>query len=135
MTNEEQKRIFSKNLRKYVAESGKQQKEIAEAIGVNPTTFNMWYTGKAIPGTGKLGTLAKYFRVGLSDLVNEKEEKELDAEYSDVAMKIGLTDNRSKATSNTKFVVMNVPCKSAVTTMLIFTRKVGESINVIVDSL
>lgn len=94
MTNEEQKRIFSKNLRKYVAESGKQQKEIAEAIGVNPTTFNMWYTGKAIPGTGKLGTLAKYFRVGLSDLVNEKEEKKLDAEYSDVAMKIGLTDKR-----------------------------------------
>ena len=74
MTNEEQKRIFSKNLSKYVAESGKQQKEIA--------------------GTGKLGTLAKYFRVGLSDLVNEKEEKELDAEYSDVAMKIGLTDKR-----------------------------------------
>ena len=63
MTNEEQKRIFSKNLSRYVAESGKQQKEIAEAIGVNPTTFNMWYTGKAIPGTGKLGTLAKYFSI------------------------------------------------------------------------
>lgn len=94
MTNEEQKRIFSKNLRRYVAESGKQQKEIAKDMGVNPTTFNMWYTGKSIPGTGKLGALARYFRVGLSDLVNEKEEKELDAEYSDVAMKIGLTDKR-----------------------------------------
>lgn len=94
MTNEEQKRIFSKNLSRYVDESGKQQKEIAEAIGVNPTTFNMWYTGKAIPGTGKLGTLAKYFRIGLSDLVDEKQDKEIDAEYADVSMKIGLTDKR-----------------------------------------
>ena len=94
MTNEDQKRIFSKNLCRYVAASGKQQKEVAKELGINPTTFNMWCTGKAIPGTGKLGTLAKYFRIGLSDLVNEKTEKEFNAEFSDVVMKIGLTDKR-----------------------------------------
>lgn len=94
MTNEDQKKIFSKNLCRYVAESGKQQKEIAKDLGVNATTFNMWCTGKAIPGTGKLGTLAKYFRIGLSDLVDEKTEKEFDAEFSDVVMKIGLADKR-----------------------------------------
>lgn len=94
MTNEEQKRIFSKNLNRYISESGKQQKEIAQAIGVNATTFNMWCTGNSMPGTGKLCTLAKYFRIALSDLVDEKQEKELDAEYADVSMKIGLTDKR-----------------------------------------
>lgn len=96
MTNEEQKRIFSKNLGKYVAESGKQQKEIAEAIGVNPTTFNMWCTGNAIPGTGKLGTLAKYFRVGLSDLVDEKTEQDVDIEFGEIVAKIEQSDDRFK---------------------------------------
>ena len=78
MSNEEQKRIFSKNLNRYISKSGKQQKEIAEAIGVNATTFNMWCTGNSMPGTGKLGTLAKYFRIGLSDLVIEKIPQEPD---------------------------------------------------------
>ena len=41
MTTEEQKRIFSNNLNKYISRSGKQQKEIAEAIGINASTFNM----------------------------------------------------------------------------------------------
>ena len=38
MTTEEQKRIFSNNLNKYISRSGKQQKEIAEAIGTNAAT-------------------------------------------------------------------------------------------------
>lgn len=42
MTTEEQKKIFSNNLNKYISRSGKQQKEIAEAIGTNASTFNMW---------------------------------------------------------------------------------------------
>lgn len=41
MTTEEQKKIFSNNLNKYISRSGKQQKEIAEAIGTNASTFNM----------------------------------------------------------------------------------------------
>ena len=42
MTDEEQKRIFSNNLNRYILKSGKQQKEVAEAIGANTSTFNMW---------------------------------------------------------------------------------------------
>ena len=41
MTTEEQKRIFSNNLNKYISRSRKQQKEIAEAIGTNASAFNM----------------------------------------------------------------------------------------------
>ena len=96
MSNEEQKRIFSKNLNRYISKSGKQQKEIAEAIGVNATTFNMWCTGNSMPGTGKLGTLAKYFRIGLSDLVNEKIPQEPDVEFGNVVAKIKQTDPRFK---------------------------------------
>lgn len=94
MTDEEQKKIFSNNLNKYISLSGKQQKEVAEAVGTNPSTFNMWCKGNSMPGTGKIRALADYFRIGMSDLTDLKEEKEIDAEYSDVSMKIGLTDPR-----------------------------------------
>ena len=94
MTDEQQKKIFSNNLNKYISLSGKQQKEVAEAVGTNPSTFNMWCKGNSMPGTGKIRALADYFRIGMSDLTDLKEEKEIDAEYSDVSMKIGLTDPR-----------------------------------------
>ena len=94
MTDEEQKKIFLNNLNKYISLSGKQQKEVAEAVGTNPSTFNMWCKGNSMPGTGKIRALADYFRIGMSDLTDLKEEKEIDAEYSDVSMKIGLTDPR-----------------------------------------
>ena len=94
MTDEEQKKIFSNNLNKYISLSGKQQKEVAGAVGTNPSTFNMWCKGNSMPGTGKIRALADYFRIGMSDLTDLKEEKEIDAEYSDVSMKIGLTDPR-----------------------------------------
>ena len=94
MTDDEQKKIFSNNLNKYISLSGKQQKEVAEAVGTNPSTFNMWCKGNSMPGTGKIRALADYFRIGMSDLTDLKEEKEIDAEYSDVSMKIGLTDPR-----------------------------------------
>lgn len=94
MTDEEQKKNFSNNLNKYISLSGKQQKEVAEAVGTNPSTFNMWCKGNSMPGTGKIRALADYFRIGMSDLTDLKEEKEIDAEYSDVSMKIGLTDPR-----------------------------------------
>ena len=94
MTDEEQKKIFSNNLNKYISLSGKQQKEVAEAVGTNPSTFNMWCKGNSMPGTGKIRALADYFRIGMSDLTDLKEEKEIDAEYSDVSMIIGLTDPR-----------------------------------------
>lgn len=94
MTDEEQKKIFSNNLNKYISLSGKQQKEVAEAVGTNPSTFNMWCKGNSMPGTGKIRALADYFRIGMSDLTDLKEEKEIDAEYSDVSMKIRLTDPR-----------------------------------------
>ena len=49
-----------------------------------------------MPGTGKLGTLAKYFRIGLSDLVNEKIPQEPDVEFGNVVAKIKQTDPRFK---------------------------------------
>lgn len=72
MTDEEQKRIFAKNLNYYISLSGKQQKEIANDLGYSPTTFNTWCVGKIIPGAGKIQHIADYFKIGKSDLLDDK---------------------------------------------------------------
>lgn len=82
MTDEQQKKIFSKNLRYYVQLSGKQQKEIAEALGVNQKTFNGWCTGLSMPKTGKIQKMADYFKIGKSDLLDDKSSMDY-RHYSD----------------------------------------------------
>lgn len=72
MTDEEQKRIFSKNLNFYIAQSGKQQKEVANDLGITPTTFNTWCVGKIMPRMGKVQAIADYFGIGKTDLIDDK---------------------------------------------------------------
>lgn len=72
MTEDEQKKVFSRNLNRYIAMSQKTQREIAHAIDVSPQTFNTWCQGIAIPRMGKVQRLADYFNIGKSDLIDDK---------------------------------------------------------------
>ena len=72
MSDEQQKVIFSRNLNKYLTEYGKSQKEVAEAIGVIPSTFNTWCQGIALPRMGKVQALSDYFGINKSDLIDDK---------------------------------------------------------------
>ena len=74
MSDEEQKSVFSRNLNKYISSCGKSQKEIADAIGVSPQTFNTWCQGIAIPRMGKVQLLSDYFGINKSDLIEDKRE-------------------------------------------------------------
>ena len=75
MSEDKQKAIFSKNLNSYVTKSGKNQSEIAKNIRVSPQTFNTWCKGIAIPRMGKVQTLADYFHINKSDLIEDKAEE------------------------------------------------------------
>ncbi len=94
MTDEEQKRIFAKNLNRYISLNQKQQKEVADDLDINPTTLNMWCKGNAMPSVGKIQKLADYFRIGKSDLTDEKENSDSDLQFMDRVMKIALNDKR-----------------------------------------
>lgn len=74
MADEEQKRIFAKNLNKYLSMFNKTQKEVADAIDVSPQTFNTWCQGIALPRMGKVQRLADYFGIKKTDLIDEKTE-------------------------------------------------------------
>lgn len=81
MADEDQKRIFSKNLNKYLSLFNKTQKEVADSIGVSPQTFNTWCQGIALPRMGKVQALADYFEIGKTDLIDEKEISESSQYY------------------------------------------------------
>lgn len=78
MTDERQKEVFSKNLLYYMELYEKNQREVANAIGVSPQTFNTWIQKKALPRMGKVQLLAEYFHINKSDLI---EERNTDTEY------------------------------------------------------
>ena len=73
MADEEQKKIFSRNLNNYLLSNNRTQKEVADAIGVSPQTFNTWCQGIALPRMGKVQVLADYFGVGKTDLIDDKD--------------------------------------------------------------
>ena len=70
ISDNEQKNIISQNLVRYIILTGKDQKDIAIELDVNPPTFNQWVNGKAIPSVTMLKRLAAYFSVPLTGIVN-----------------------------------------------------------------
>ena len=72
MSNIGNKETFSKNLTFYLNISGKEQKKVAEDIGVATSTFNDWAKGKKYPRIDKIELLANYFGIKKSDLIEDK---------------------------------------------------------------
>ena len=73
MSNIGNKEIFAKNLVYYLSICGKEQKEVAENIGVPTSTFNEWAKGKKYPRIDKIELLANYFKIKKSDLIEDKK--------------------------------------------------------------
>lgn len=94
MTEEEQRKIFAKNLNYYISNSGKQQKEVAEALEFPQTTFNTWCTGKIMPKMGKVQAIADYFKILKSDLIDDKSFKEPSEEFLEIVAKLGADDEQ-----------------------------------------
>lgn len=76
MSNIGNKKVFAYNLLYYVERSGKTQREIAEIIGVSPSTLNTWITGTKYPRIDKIERLANLFGVLKSDLIEDRAEME-----------------------------------------------------------
>lgn len=75
MSNIGNKEIMARNLKFYIARSGKSQKDLAEMVGVASSTFNDWVKGKKYPRIDKIEILANYFRIQKSDLIEDKSKE------------------------------------------------------------
>ena len=72
MSNIGNKEVFARNLSYYLRRCGRDQKEVAEVVGVAPSTFNEWVKAKKYPRIDKIEILANYFGILKSDLIEDK---------------------------------------------------------------
>ena len=88
MGEQEQRKVFVQNLKHYISVQEKNQREIADAIGVSPQTFNTWCQGIALPRMGKVELLADYFGIRKSDLLEEHTLDRFSAESAQMLVQI-----------------------------------------------
>lgn len=74
MSNLGNKEIFAKNLAYYINKTGRDQREVADAVGVAPSTFNEWMKAKKYPRIDKIEMLANYFGILKSDLIEDASD-------------------------------------------------------------
>lgn len=72
--NENDKKIFARNLTHYMGRDGINGITLAAYMGVSSATVSDWMHGKKMPRVDKLKSLANYFRINLSDLTDDKDE-------------------------------------------------------------
>ena len=86
MSNLGNKTILSKNLKRYIEQSGKDRRELAEIWGFPYSTVTEWINGRKYPRIDRIEIMADYFGILKSDLIEDKKEKS--TEFDE------LTDNK-----------------------------------------
>lgn len=76
MPEELYKKIFAKNLNYYMKLNNKTQADIINDLGFNKSAVSTWCNGTRLPRMDKVDTLAKYFKINRSDLIEEKSDLE-----------------------------------------------------------
>ena len=69
------KETMAKNLKYYIAKSGKDRRELAEIWGVPYSTVSEWINGRKYPRIDSIEIMAEYFGIMKSDLIEEKTEE------------------------------------------------------------
>lgn len=67
------KRIFAENLKRYMDKNGKEPRDICELLHVQKSTVSSWLNAKKCPRMDKIETLASYFGIMKSDLLEKKK--------------------------------------------------------------
>lgn len=75
MSNIGNKETMGKNISYYLEKTGESQRELAEIVGVAPSTFNDWVKAKKYPRIDKIEIMANHWRILKSDLIEEKTEE------------------------------------------------------------
>jgi transcriptional regulator with XRE-family HTH domain len=68
------KDVLAKNLKKYIAKSGKDRTAVAEDLGFPYSTMTDWVNGKKYPRINNIEKLANYFGISKSELIEDFEE-------------------------------------------------------------
>lgn len=72
MSEAEYKKVFSKNLKKYMRINNKEQIDLINDLGFNKSAVSTWCNGTRLPRMDKVQMLADYFGIEKSDLIEDK---------------------------------------------------------------
>lgn len=72
------KEIFAKNLKRYIEQSGKDRRDLANTWGFKYSTVSEWLNAKKYPRIDKIQIMADYFGIAMSDLIEEKLTTEIE---------------------------------------------------------
>lgn len=75
MFEDQYKKIFSKNLKYYMALHNKEQIDLINDLGFNKSAVSTWCNGTRLPRMDKVEKLAQYFNINRSDLIEEKNHE------------------------------------------------------------
>lgn len=73
MSEEEIRKIFSRNLTEILEKRSKSQKDLVDFIGVSSSTVSNWCTGQKLPRMDKVQLIAGWLGVNNSDLLESKK--------------------------------------------------------------
>lgn len=93
MCNIGNKDTLARNLRYYIAKSGKDRKELAEIWGFPYSTVTEWVNAKKYPRIDRLEIMANYFGILKSDLIEDKKPA---TQQKKPVTDDGLTENQQK---------------------------------------
>lgn len=80
MSGEETKKIFAKNLKKFLDVNEKTPADLVRDLHIPFSTVSSWMSAEKMPRMGKVETLAAYFRCKKSDLIEDNGD-EVPEEY------------------------------------------------------
>ena len=81
MSDEDYRRIFARDLSRYMELCNKKQADIINDLGINKSAVSTWINGTRMPRMDKVQALADYFGINKSDLLEDKETQEEDNSY------------------------------------------------------
>lgn len=71
MSDSDERKVFANNLNYYMKACGKNQADLITDLGINKSTISTWCKAKKMPRMGTIQTLADYFGINKSDLIEE----------------------------------------------------------------
>ena len=104
MSNIGNKETMSKNLKHYIAQSGKDRKELAEIWGFPYSTVTDWINGKKYPRIDRIEVMADYFGILKSDLIEEKTIENSPKEMAELHFEMIMDEDLSEIFADLKFL-------------------------------
>ena len=100
--------IFSRNLKFYLDDRKKKQSDLCRYMKVSSATVSDWCNGKKMPQTKRIGDIAKWLSIQVTDLFNDSlpNEKKLTINVDDEL--VDLIEKYNKATPEQKKMILGL---------------------------